>query len=64
MSQIKIDSEDIAEIRNALQVIQGNAEFLCRRFNYLKEDSSPKNIIKQVIRIDKLLPQVKFEGVK
>ena len=57
MSIIKMDSEDIAEIKNALYIIQGNAEFL---FNepYINE---PQRIIEQVKRIDRLLPKVSFE---
>ena len=60
MSQIKIDSEDIATIRDALQIIQGNADFLVGE-PYVNE---PQRIIEQVKRIDKLLPVVKFEGGK
>ena len=56
---IKLDSEVIAEIRNALQVIQGNAELIIMRGII---DNRPDIIIHQVKRIDKLLPQVKFEG--
>ena len=63
MSQVKMDSEDIAEIRNALQVIQLQAEALhldlCGNALY-KLDL----LINQVKRIDKLLPVVNFEGVK
>ncbi len=58
MSQIKMDSEDIAEIRNALQIIEGNTwqekEYGGNMF--LAE------IHKQVKRIDRLLPKVAFEG--
>ena len=57
MSQIKMDSEDIATIKNALQVIRWKAE-LMPASTFMQE------IIKQVKRIDKLLPDVKFEGVK
>ncbi len=65
MSQMKIDSEDIAEIRNALQIIQGNAQILFRRIPYnLHLLNKPLDIINEVKRIDKLLPQVKFEGKK
>ncbi len=55
MSQIKIDSEDIAEIRNALQIILSNAEF---------GKVNVRRIVVEVRRIDKLLPDVKFEGGK
>ena len=53
-----MDSEDIATIKNALCIIQGNAELLYDR-PYINE---PKRIIQQVKRIDKLLPKVSFEG--
>lgn len=59
MSQIKMDSEDIAEIKNALCIIQGNAELMR---GYTKDEDRPEEIIKQVKRIDKLLPKVAFEG--
>jgi len=60
MSQIKMDNEDIATIRNALCIIQGNAEFLIDEL-YVNE---PQRIIEQVKRIDNLLPKVAFEGGK
>ena len=59
MSRVKMDSKDIAEIKNSLQVIQLNAECLTKSFW-----QAPREIIKQVTRIDKLLPVVKFEGGK
>ena len=55
MSIIKMDSEDIATIKNALCVIQLNADM-----GYNKE----REIQKQVKRINGLLPKVKFEGKK
>ncbi len=59
MSQlVAIDSEKIAEIRNALTIIRGNAEFLVDE-PYVNE---PQRIIEQVKKIDKLLPDVKFKG--
>jgi len=58
MSIIKMDSEDIATIKNALYIIQGNAELLYDK-PYVNE---PKRIIQQVKRINKLLPKVSFEG--
>jgi len=53
---ITIDPEKIVEIRNALQVIQFNNQ---RELSYIKMS---KNITEQVKRIDKLLPQVRFEN--
>lgn len=63
MSQIRMDSEDVAEIKNALQVIQGTAE-LMRTITTEEKRNAMIVIVKQVKRIDKLLPQVKFEGGK
>ena len=63
MSQIKMDSEDIAEIRNVLEIIEDAS----RR----GDPNDPNEIEEQMEiirksgkRIDKLLPVVKFEGVK
>ncbi len=53
MSQIKVDSEDIAKIKDALTIIKGNAEFLVNEPFVNK----PQQIIKQVKRIYKLLPK-------
>lgn len=44
--------EVIAEVRNALQVIQGNAELIITR----GIGNRPDKIIEQVKRIDSLLP--------
>ena len=67
MSQIKIDSEDIATIRGALQVIQVNADIVISP-KYCKYEVYPDvnchAIIEQVKRIDKLLPVIKFERGK
>ncbi len=52
MSQIKMDSEDIAKIRNALTIVQ------------LSIVSTEKLTIDAIKRIDRLLPQIKFEGGK
>jgi len=49
----KLTIKQVAEIRNALQIIQGNAEFLVDE-PYTNE---PKRIIEQAKRIDKLLPK-------
>jgi len=75
MSQIRIDSEDVAEIRNALCVIQLNAEAVgilglkgwrfvlySLMLRLLRLKMFTEEIVKQVKRIDNLLPQVKFEG--
>lgn len=56
---VKVESKVIAEIRNALQVIQGNAEMV-KRMKYLGH-TELNTIIEQVKRIDKLLPQVEYE---
>ncbi len=63
MSQIKIDSEDIAEIKNALTVISLSAETVDYHYPAKAEDNLV-TIREQVKRIDKLLPKVKFEGGK
>ena len=55
MSQIKIDSKDITEIRKALQVIQRNAVIIGQPdtpFHLLRHQ-----ITEQVERISKLLPK-------
>ena len=62
MSQIRMDSENIAEIRNALTIIQLNAEQV-KRMKYLGHPQLDE-IINKVKQIDKLLPDVKFEGGK
>ena len=59
MSIIKMNSEDIATIKNALCIIQGNAELIN---GYTEDEKRPNRIIEQVKRIDKLLPKVSFEG--
>jgi len=61
MSQVKIDNEDVAEIKNALCIIQFIAD------NISEENGEEEEIIKQVKRIDKLLPyqpKIKFEEDK
>ena len=57
---VEIDSEVIAEVRNALQIIMGNAE-LIKQEDALGIAIRPDRIIEQVKRIDQLLPKVKFE---
>ncbi len=60
MSKVTIDSEKIAEIRNALQVINLSAGMI--DYHYPAKALEKLDIIKeQVKRIDGLLPQVKFE---
>ena len=61
MSIIKMDSEVIAEIKNALTVIQLNAQAGVSR---IKVSELMKGIVEQVKRIDRLLPKIKFEGGK
>ena len=58
MSQIKIDSEDIAEIKNALQIILLNATLIT------PQAMRTETILEQTRRIDNLLPVVNFEGGK
>ena len=60
MSIVKMDSEVIASIKNALCVIQLNAEVV-KRMKYLGH-SELNTIINAAKRIDKLLPIVGFEG--
>ena len=62
LNLIAIEPETIAEIRNALQVIQGNAELLT--VAKANSDNRLDRIISEVKRIDGLLPSVKFEGEK
>ncbi len=60
MSIIKMDSEAIAEIKNALTIIQRNAETIGLPgppFHILRYQ-----ITEQVERIGHLLPKVSFEG--
>lgn len=58
---VEIDPETIAEVRNALQIIQGNAE-LIPSSEFVSRHKMMMDIVEQVKRIDSLLPQVKFEG--
>ena len=51
---VKIDSEVIAEVRNALQIIMGNAELIISMYGY--SANKPGEIKKQAKRIDSLLP--------
>ena len=53
--------EEIAEIRNVLQVIQSNAQVVMYDFPLIGICSIMNIIEKQVKRIDKLLPVIKFE---
>jgi len=61
MSQVKIDSEDIAEIKNALTAISLVAQGIDYSYPY-KAGEKLKIISEQVKRIDKLLPKVAWEG--
>jgi len=58
---VKIDSEVIAVIRNALQIIMSNAE-LIPSSKFVSRHKMMMDIVEQVKRIDSLLPPVKFEG--
>ena len=64
MSQlVAIDSEKIAKSRNALTVI--NLVTGTIDYHYpLKAQNNLATVREQVKRIDKLLPDVKFKGVK
>ncbi len=64
MSQVRMDSEDIAEIKNALMIIQLNCQQVPG--NWMSKDrvNMTKTVIEQVERIDKLLPVIKFERGK
>lgn len=55
----KLTIEEIAEIRDALQIISGEADEIYRKVYH-----TPRILKSQVSRIDKLLPDVKFEGGK
>ncbi len=63
---VKIDSEKVAEVRNALQIIMSEAQLIIYKKDIYHVEECFANrldiIIKQVKRIDKLLPPVKFEG--
>ena len=64
MSIVKIDSEVVAEIKNALCIIQLNAEIVEEKYiaTLFRPQRNCRIIIKQIKRIDSLLPKVKFEG--
>ena len=61
MSQVRIDSEDIAEIKNALTAISLGASTIDYHYPAKAEDNLV-TIRNQVKRIDKLLPKVAWEG--
>lgn len=78
MSIIKMDSEDIAEIKNKLTVIILNAGFVASKkklgFMEILKDlflhkkrkmviNAMEVIKEQVLRIEELLPKVKFEKI-
>ena len=63
MSQIRMDSKDITKIRNALPVIQLNAQQVPGNCMSKDRRKMTENVIEQVERIDKLLPDVKFEAL-
>ena len=58
MSQVRMDSEDVVKIRNALTVIQGDTENIRWR-----HPATCKRVVEQVKRIDKLLPDVKKDRI-
>ncbi len=61
---IAVEVDKIADIRNALTIIQLNCQQVLG--NWMSKDrvKMTKTVIEQVERIDKLLPVIKFEGVK
>jgi len=61
MSQVIMDSEDIAEIKNALTAISLGASTIDYHYP-LKAEERLEIIRQQVKRIDKLLPKVAWEG--
>ena len=63
MSQVRMDSEDIAEIRNALTAISLGAGTIDYHYP-AKAEERLKIIREQIERIDKLLPKVSFEGAE
>ena len=63
MSKVTVDSEVIAEVRNALTIIGIAIETV--DYHYPAKTENDLVIARgQVKRIDKLLPKVKFEGGK
>lgn len=61
MSETIIDSENIAEIRNALTIIQLNCQQVPGHWMSEQRVKMVKTTIEQVKRIDGLLPPIKFE---
>lgn len=56
--KVEIEAGVITEIRDGLQLILTNAESILRKeWSYYAD-----RVINQVKRIDKLLPQVEYEG--
>lgn len=65
---IGISSHKIAEIKNALTIIQLNAQQIprtCMSSSMILGETArlkmTKNVLEQVKRIDRLLPQIKYE---
>jgi len=56
-----ISPEKILEIKNTLTIIKLEADILFGRLKYVRDENGPKEIIKQVERIDGLLPAIKYE---
>lgn len=56
-----IDDELILEIKNALTVINLQADILFQRLKYVKDLKGAQEISKQAERIDGLLPVIKYE---
>ena len=60
---VAIEPEKIAEIRNALSIINLVTGTIDYRYP-ARAENNLVTIREQVKRIDRLLPQIKFEGVK
>jgi len=65
---VAMNPEKIAEIKNSLAIISGQAQIILLIRNKVilnaEEATRAKEIIKQVDRIDKLLPQVAYKKEK
>lgn len=62
---IKMDSEDIAEIRNKLTVIILNAGLVAskKKLGFMEIPNAMEVIKEQVLRIEELLPRFKSEKI-
>jgi len=60
-----MDSEDIAEIKNVLTIILLNAGVVAskKKLGFMEILNKMEVIKKQVLRIEELLPKIKFEKI-